>query len=215
MRERLLPPMMLICLLACGGRMPAPESAPLPVPSAPAALRPPGEFPLSFQWRQRVTATWPEGSQSFDAALQNRDGELTLIGLSPMGLPGFVITLKPDASVTFDNRTRRELPFEPEFILADVQRVYFPWLPAVEAGFEGQREGVAHGRRIVEHYAGGQLSARDFFALDAEPDAAAEPEVTVRYTGWQAGHDAAERAELHHTKLGYSLLIETLQQARL
>jgi hypothetical protein len=173
-------------------------------------LRPPTELPGAFQWRQEVSAQWPTGTQSFEAVLLRQGQELKLVGLSAMGQPGFVLTLHPDASVSFENHTRRELPFPPEFILGDVQRVFYPWLAGDPPG-TGERTGHVAGLKVTELWRGGRLEERHF---ERETSATRE-RVVVRYEGWRKGLRAPARAVLHNEHLDYTLTIETLEQTPL
>lgn len=204
----LLQAALVCCLLACGpkpaDRTPAPEG-----PQDQLLL--PSALPFDFMWRQRVTAEWPAGKQSFEAVLQKRNGELTLLGLSPMGLPGFVLTLRADGSLHVDNRMGRELPFEPRFIVADVQRVFFPWLAPVDAAFAGQREGEQAGLRLREQFAGGHLAAREFRRA-ASPESGA---VRITYASFPPAGDAPLRVTLDNEWHRYRLVIETFEQQRL
>jgi hypothetical protein len=166
------------------------------------------------QWRQQVTARWPTGTQRFEAVLLKRAGELTMVGLSPLGLPGFVLRLDAGGQLHVENRTGEPLPFEPAYVIADVQRVFFPWLPSPAAGFTGEQVGSRAGAEIRERYHAGQLVERRF-----ERDTAHGLErVVVRYSQppENAGaQDAPLRAELDNQLLHYGLVIETLEQERL
>lgn len=163
-----------------------------------------------FIWRQRVTASWGDRSESFDAVLQMHDEELMLMGLGPMGRPGFIATLTT-SGVTFENRSGRSLPFPVEHIMADVQKVFYPWLPAVPSGFSGTRAGDHESLAIRETYADGRLLTRTF----QRSDAIDRGELRVRYEGWLPGHSAPQRAVLNNTWFGYELTIVTVEQQRL
>jgi hypothetical protein len=168
-----------------------------------------------FQWRQRVSARWPTGTHTFEAVLQKRDGELILVGLSPLGLPGFVFRLSESGELRVDNRTGQPLPFEPAYVVADVQRVFFPWLGPTVPGFSGDRSGERAGTQVVERYLAGQLQERRF----TRATAAGSERIEVRYLGaehpGQTPQDAPDRAELKNQLLGYELVIETVEQSRL
>lgn len=200
-----------LCLLfaACAHAPTRTGSARPVVP--PAALLPASTLGFDFQWRQRVSARWPTGKQSFDAVLQKQKGELLLVGLSPLGLPGFVLRLRASGALEVENRTGQALPFEPAYVLSDVQRVFFPWLPAPAPGFDGEQRGQRGDVTISERYAGGRLAARSF---DRQTQAGLE-RVEVRYGARVAGADAPSVAELDNPLLGYSLRIETIEQSRL
>jgi hypothetical protein len=202
--------LLAFALAACAGRQGKSDGRAGALPD-PGPIRPPAALPYDFQWRQRVTAEWPEGKESFEAVLQKRGGELLLLGLSPMGLPGFVLTLREDGSIAFDNRTDTELPFPPAFILADVQRVFFPWLEPVQAGFEGERSGTAFGLEVRERYREGRLVSRVFQWADAPEKGT----VRVDYEGLGPEQGAPERVLVTNGWFNYRLRIETLTQSRL
>jgi hypothetical protein len=178
----------------------------------PGLLRPPDVLAVDVLWQQRVTATWkPDGRRGFDAALQKRGEELTLIGLSPMGTPGFVVVLRGQA-ISLRNETDRELPFPPRFMLLDVQRVSFPWLAADGAvRADGTYEGVVDEERVVETVRGGRLVERRFTRLDGRPQGT----ITVRYEWGQPDWLGPTRAVLENGWFGYGLAIDTLAETRL
>lgn len=177
----------------------------------PAPLLPPSAFPHDVQWRQRVTASWPTGKHSFDAVLQKRAGELILVGLSPLGLPGFVLHLRADRSIDVENHTGKDLPFEPSYVLADVERVFFPWLPQDPSPRDGERHGVVAGMQVSERIAGGRLAERRFERVTPQ----GTESVRIEYSGWREGQDAPQHAALSNAALRYGLTIETIEQARL
>jgi hypothetical protein len=170
---------------------------------------PPSTLSFDFQWRQRVTARWPTGTHSFEAVLQKREGQLILVGLSPLGLPGFVFRLNEAGELQVENRTGQALPFEPAYVVADVQRVFFPWLPTPDPGFTGDRSGERAGTSIFEHYERGQLRERQL----TRQTTSGREHIVIRYNS--AAADAPARADLSNQLLGYELVIETLEQTRL
>lgn len=176
--------LLLALLTACGAAPPPPPAA-----SDPGPLLPYDALETRAVWRQRVTAIWPDGTQSFDAALQRTDDALSLIGLSPLGPPGFVIR-HDAAGVHFTNHTDRTLPFAPTYMLADVQKVHYPWLPP--GATDGNRAGYA----ITETHADGRLTRRVF----RHPE---RPTITVTYDG--------DTATLRNEGLGYTLRVETVE----
>jgi hypothetical protein len=195
---------------ACAGRSAAaPSDARAQV--EPAPLLPPSAFPRDVQWRQRVTASWPTGTHSFDAVLQKRAGELILVGLSPLGMPGFVLRLREDRSIGVENHTGRALPFEPSYVLADVERVFFPWLPEDRTHVDGERSGMVAGMQVHERVVAGRIALRSFERVTPR----GTERVRIEYSGWQAGQDAPARAALTNSALRYGLTIETIEQARL
>lgn len=207
-----LRPLFLI-VFACAllGCYPAIPKGPMQPTLGPGPLRVPQALAWDFEWRQRVTAQYPTGTSSFEAVLQHRDGTLRLIGLSPMGLPGFIITLDAQGRITMDNRSNRELPFSPSYILADVQRAFFPWLPTPSPNFSGIRTGAMRGLQVQETFKGGVLQSRTF----RRDDAPERGVVKIRYTGWQPGQDAPAKVVMDNGWFGYVLTIETVEQDRL
>ena len=114
-------------LLGLGACM---RNAPTAQPGPGAGIGPgpmlvPTAIAERFLWRQRVTASWGDRSETFDAVLQMDGEELILMGLGPMGRPGFIATLGA-SGLRFENRSGRSLPIAAEHILADVQKVFYP-----------------------------------------------------------------------------------------
>jgi hypothetical protein len=206
--KRLL--VVLVCLGVACASAPGPQPTAAPV-IAPPELMPPSALGYDFQWRQRVTAHWPTGTQAFDAVLQKREGQLILVGLSPLGLPGFVFRLSESRELQVENRTGQALPFEPAYVVADVQRVFFPWLDAVAPGFTGDRSGERAGTVVHERFERGQLRERQL----TRETAAGREHIVVHYDATEAATDAPARADLKNQLLGYELVIETLEQTRL
>ncbi len=181
----------------------------------PGTLQPAAALPRDVLWQQRVTASWgDEAPRGFDAALQRQGRTLTLIGLTPLGSTGFVVRLDGDA-ITFSNDTGEDLPFPPRFILLDVERVFFPWLPAAAGdaarGTDAARETVVGDELVVEVVVGGRLAERRFTRLDGKPAGT----ITVRYAWDRADWLAPTRAVLDNGWFGYRLTIDTLAETLL
>lgn len=199
---------LLTAVTAC--RTPQPETAQRAPEVTTAALRPTTDMPFDFIWQQHVTAKWNGRCESFDAVLQKKGDELLLMGLSPMGMPGFVLKWGP-AGLRFQNRTSHRLPFGPAYIMADIQRAYFPWLPPPRADFDGTRRGRHEDLAITEVYHRGRLASRSF----RRADRSAEGVVAITYRNWGDGHDAPRHVVLSNGWFGYRLEIETVSQQRL
>lgn len=199
-------------LLGLGACARNPQTA-QPGPGAgigPGPMLAPTAIAERFLWRQRVTASWGDGSESFDAVLQMDGEELILMGLGPMGRPGFIATLGA-SGLRFENRSGRSLPFAAEHIMADVQKAFYPWLPPVPEGFTGTRVGEHESLMITEIYTSGRLRTRAF----QRSDALDRGELRVRYEGWQPGLPAPQRATLDNAWFGYELTILTVEQQSL
>jgi len=183
----------------------------------PAQLRAADALREEFFYRQRVSARWPKGEQRFDAVLQKRGGELLLVGLSAFGQPGFSVRLDAEGKLHVENHTGQPLPFDLQYVLVDVQRVFYPWLEGPSPN-DGERWGVQGDSRVWERYVHGALVGRVF---ERETPEGLE-RVTVHY--YAAADDAASagspqdipaRVVLDNPLLRYSLTIESLQAQRL
>lgn len=201
-RTGVLPVLGALFVLACGGRQVTPEL--IMEHADPGTLAPIEQMPLEFMLRQTVTATWGEedDEQSFEAVVQQTGGVLTIVALSPIGQPGFVVTWDGETA-GMENHTDRELPFPPEFMIADVQRVFYPWLD------DGETSGQLFGLQISEVWTDGELATRSF----TRPDENGDPStLVVEYEDWD--ELAPTRATLT-SWYGYQLVIETYDQARI
>jgi len=179
----------------------------------PLQLRAPGDISFDFQWRQHVTARWPSGTHSFDAVLQKRADELVLVGLSPLGVPGFVFTLDAMGKLTVQNKTGQPLPFEPAYVVADVQRVFYPWLEPAAGDAPGEREGQRGDTHVRERYERGCLVERSF--VRDTPQGVERVVVSYACDPASNARDAPHHVELQNELLGYGLTIETIEQIRL
>lgn len=161
-------------------------------------------------WQQHVTASWQGGQRGFDAAVQKRGDELTVLGLSPTGAMGFAIVLSP-AGVDLRGELAQQLPFPPRFVLLDVQRAFYPWLAGATPRADGEHEQVVDGEVVREAWQGGRLRQRSFRRQDGEPAGS----ITVRYEWRQPDWSAPTHAELDNGWFGYRLSIDTHAETRL
>lgn len=196
------PVLAIVLLVVCTG-CPRPGPVMIPPGDRPALL-PVDAWPGTHVLQQRVTARWQDREDGFNAVLQKRPGALTLIGLGPVGSVAFVIQHSESGEVTFENRTGRDVPFAPEHIVADVQRVFYPWLDA-EACDACRRQGEALDLLIQERFNRGRLSQRTF-ERSAAPE---QGTVTISYENWQDG--VARQAVSTNEWYGYQLAIETFE----
>lgn len=177
----------------------------------PGELRPGAALGAQVLWRQTVRARWPEGEESFDAAVQVLGDEFLVLGLSPAGQVGFVLRYR-EGVVEVENHSGRDLVIPARSVLLDVQRALFPWIEG-PAPSDGQRVAERFGERIEERYAEGLLRERRFERLDGVPAGA----VVVRYE-WPADGPsrlAPPRLELENGWFGYTLLVTTHEETRL
>ncbi len=190
-------------LVACGPRAATPEERAALVEEHvdPGPILPFDAWEGLVFLRQRVTATWPDGEQGFDAVLQRESDALSLVGLSPVGPPAFVVRHGVDG-VMFENYSDRELPFAPSFMIADVQKAFYPWLPRTGATGHGVYEGL----RVVETYRDDQLQERTF-VRDADPE---QRVLRVTYVAGDTSR-VASRVIIENGWFGYTLTVDTLE----
>lgn len=197
---------------------------------APRAAPPPSERPYSgplvdpataphdFLDRQRITATYGERTARFDAVLQKRGPELTILALTPFGSRAFVLH-QVRSEVSFQSFVPQSMPFPPKYILIDVQRVYFAWAdPSADAGASPDLE--ARDRRVerdgeieTEHWEGGTLRRRTFRRADGAPPG----EIAIDYEvpGMSADGTPPAHVTFVNGWYGYRLDIATVSHQRL
>lgn len=176
---------------------------------ATLALLPVDVLRDDFLMRQRVSVQWADRKESFDAVLQKRGKTLLLMGLGPMNTVGFSLTLD-DRGVSFENRSGREMPFQPERILADVQRVFYPWMKESSLCVKCVRHEIRSGLEVRERIGARFLEERSFRVV-GRPDLG---EVVIRYEGWTRGSLAPSRAILRNGWFDYELIIDTMSVER-
>lgn len=160
-------------------------------------LRPPSEVPLEFSWRQSVSVEHARGKErSFEAVLEKGPDRLVLVGLTPLQTVLFVAEQRSDGSVRFENRTGRDIPFDPGYILRDIQRAYYPWIEGPHR--DGRRVGEVGGVRVEERYEGERLRERRFGPV--------ENPVVVEYEG---ADFPPRRVRIVDPNRGYVLTIRT------
>lgn len=195
---------LVVLLAACQASPPPPPR--LADAEYPGRLLPPTALSHDVLWQQRVTAHWGEGEQrGFDAAVQKQGDTLSVLGLSPMGSVGFAIRLRGD-TIDLQNQTDLDMPFPPRFVLLDVQRTFFPWLPAAPTPPDGTSSAVVGDERVTETWRDGQLQQRRFERTDGRPAGA----ITIDYTWGNSGQLAPSSVQLDNGWLGYRLTIDTL-----
>jgi hypothetical protein len=153
-----------ILFVGCASR-----SAQAPPPPYTGPLDFPDEGVADFFDRQRIVATYEGHSFAFDAVLQKRGNELTLLGLTPFGSRAFVVTQK-GAAVSFQTYVGTSLPFPPQYMLIDVHRVFFPHVgPGDAAASPGEHTFSSDGEVITETWRDGRVSERTFSRADGRP----------------------------------------------
>ncbi len=162
----------------------------------------------NFVLHQVITVRWAvqgeEFEESFNAALQRNGETLLVLGLGPLGQVGFELRLE-EGNVYFENRIGRVLPFAPEHILADVQRVFYPWIEGTDQCTDCQRKGTHQAISIVETYSEGALTERRF----SRQDDLERGYVVIEYGQDRLAREIPARANLRNDWVGYALDIKT------
>src|SRR3984957_6161727 len=138
----------VLWLAACASRVA--QSPPLPPYTGPLDF--PVEGAEDFFDRQRIVASYEGHAFGFDAVLQKRGNELTLLGLTPFGSRAFIVTQK-GADVSFQNYVGASLPFRPQYMLIDVHRVFLQTGPPGDAApYEGGRTFSSADENVTERW---------------------------------------------------------------
>jgi hypothetical protein len=167
-------------------------------------LLPVGALVGDVLMQQRVTVHFGDRNEGFDAVFQKRGPTLLLLGLGPMNTVGFRLTYD-DHEVLFENRTGREMPFRPERILSDVQRVFYPWIRQSPLCFECKRSEILGELEVRERIGTRFLEERSFRLVD-EPE---RGRVVIRYGDWTGDPAFPRQVTLDNGWFGYALTIET------
>lgn len=182
-----------LCIAACAG----PQAVVTETAYPPGPFLPYDRIEDRFQWRQTVRATWMDGqTHTFDAVVERTEDALLLLALTPVSTPAYSVRLDADG-VAFETHTDRELPFDAAHMLADVQRVFYPWFD--EPPSAPLRDTAIDGVLVEETASDGRLSTRTF-------DRGGE-RIAVRYTEW--ADDFPVRVEVDNGWYGYTLEITT------
>lgn len=123
-----------------------------------------------------------------------------------MDTPGFVFRVDDAGKLSVENHTGQPIPFDPRFVLLDVQRAFYPWFPSPLG--EGTRTATANGETIAESWHQGHLVQRSFTRVDGKPPG----QVVVSYEGWHGQNRAPARVVLRNGWHDYTLEIETVEQ---
>jgi hypothetical protein len=195
-----------VCLLGCAT---PPVRPPLTEDSYPGVLRAPEALGRDVLWRQRITATWGQGERrGFDGVVQKLGGTLTVMGLSPTGAMGFAI-VQEGSTLALHHQMPEPPPFPPRFVLLDVQRALYPWLPGPDGvRDDGEHAADVDGEHVVELWRGGRLLERRFRRLDGEPPG----EIDVHYEGGRVPGTTPGKLTLENGWFGYRLEVETLAE---
>jgi hypothetical protein len=195
----------LVAAMAMGCLASSPSKPPAtPQLSYPGTLRDPGSSPHDFMVRQHAKGNYAERAISFEAVVQKSKDKLIVLVLTPYGSRALLIE-QTGAHVRTEKFIDRELPFDPAFILLDVQRVFLKGQPSSPAPPEGWSESEIDGERVRERWEGGRLHERQYTRLDGTP----EGTIVVRYEGGFVPGTKPPSILLDNGWFGYSMRLET------
>ena len=178
-------------------------ASPAPPGTYPGELLDPAEIAGDFVIRQHIQGAYGEREVSFDAVVQKQGDTLLVLTLTPYGSRALLVEQRGH-EVRVESFIPREQPFDPRFILLDVQRTFLLGLP------DPPREDGDHkarvGEEIVrEHWQGGRLYERRF----ARRDRRIRGEIIVSYEGGYVRGEAPPTITLVNEWLGYRLTLRT------
>ena len=127
----------------------------------------PGSVEGDWAFDHEVTITHSEGSHTFRAALEKNGRGLTLVALSPQGIRAFALT-QTGRHVTFTPFVDLSMPFPPEYIMHDVNRLWL-WSSEPPNGGSGERSFDRDEERVTELWSGGRVRERRFSRIDGTP----------------------------------------------
>ncbi len=185
-----------------GARVPGIESS--PEPSEALELLPVSALRDDLVLRQRVTIRWLDGEESFEAVLQKRESELLLLGLGPMNVVGFSLRVD-EGGVHFENNSGRDLPFSPTRIIADIQRVFYPWIDQEADCGACERRGAWGQVQVIERIGSEALEERRFERVGVDGGW----QIVISYQDWIRDTSIPGLATLRNDALGYQLIVET------
>ncbi|MGH1346090.1 MAG: DUF3261 domain-containing protein [Nannocystales bacterium] len=195
---------LLVAAVALGCPPPPPTKTPDPQVGYPGTLRDPGSSPHNFMVRQHAKGSYGERAISFEAVVQKNKDQLIVLVLTPYGSRALLIE-QNGAEVRTEKFIDRELPFDPAFILLDVQRVFLKGQPSTPIPADGWTESDIDGEHVRERWAGGRLHERHYTRLDGAP----EGTIIVRYEGGFEPGSKPPPIELDNGWFGYSMRLET------
>lgn len=193
--KRLLFPLLFV---ACRPAAPPPGDV-----RYPGILHPPNELSPDMVVEQHIEAKKNDKTGGFDAVLQKKGGDLTIVGLGPVGVRAFVLKQAGD-DATFEQSFGPAFPFPPRNVLVDVHRAFFKRLP--DPNGNGTTHGTLDDEDVSEIWKNGELVERDYRRAD-RPGA-----IRVFYTsGCTRDRCAPGAVRLVNEWFGYELTIENRQ----
>jgi len=176
---------------------------PPPPGTYPGELLAPSTIEQNFVIRQRIEGQYGPRTVAFDAVVQKVDDTLMVLTLTPYGSRAFMVQ-QTGQEVTVEKFIPRDLPFDPRFILLDVQRVFFMGLPDAPRSDGWHKERM--GEEVVrERWQGGRLHERRYARRDRQP----KGEVVVTYADGYVPGQAPPTVTLDNEWFGYRLELQT------
>ena len=146
--------LVLLLLAACSA--PKPPAGDL---TYPGVLHPASELSPDFVVEQHIEAKKNDKTGGFDAVLQKKGADLTIVGLGPMGIRAFVLK-QVDDDATFEQTMGPTFPFPPRNVLMDIHRAFFKRLPS------GSTEGKLDDEDVTEVWKNDNLVERSYRRSD-------------------------------------------------
>lgn len=175
----------------------------------PGALVATQDIRGDFLIRQHLRFRFGDEEGAFEAVVQKRCDELTIMGLTPFGLPAFAIHQR-GLEVRVESHLPGDWPFPPRYVLLDVHRTYFvPFAELAPAG--GVREIRRGAETLVERWDSGRLVERSFHSTSGDPPG----RVVVTYPGGATRARTPRRTHLQNERYGYELDVTTVSRSEL
>jgi hypothetical protein len=176
------------------------------IPEYPTMLSSPASHPGNFIRRQKLVVEYRGNTRGFEAVLQKKNDEITLVGLTPFGTKAFVLT-QTGVEVRFTTYFAQAMPFPPRYMLNDVSRTYFGGI-GDQALSDGEHQVDRDGERIWERWKDGRLMQRRFTRVAGDPPG----QIVISYVGGMEGSRSPALIEFDNGWLGYHLSVSTLSE---
>jgi len=202
-RPSLLRTRMLACALTLGLGAGIACAPPVPPGTYPGELLNPKSVAQDYVIRQHIEGRYGERNVAFDAVVQKQGDVLLVLTLTPYGSRAFLVE-QTGLDVRVEKFVPRDLPFDPSFILLDVQRTFMMGLPdgPLDDGWHKARMGD---ELVRERWLGGKLHERRYARRDRKP----KGDVVVAYEGGYVPGERPPNITLTNEWFGYTLTLQT------